>query len=48
MSKSETNLAWLRKRKEVIVSEAKYSKKNMEKDEVRGRKGLDCVVACKM
>lgn len=38
----------LRKRKEVSVSEAKFSKKNMEKDEVRSRKGLDCVVPCKM
>lgn len=30
-------------RKEVSVAEAKYSKRKMVKDEVRGRKGLDCM-----
>lgn len=47
MLKSETN-SMVEKRKEVGASEAKYSKRNMVKDEVRGRKGLYCIVPCNL
>ena len=30
------------------MAEVKYSKRKMIRDEVRGRKGLDCIVPCSL
>lgn len=48
MSKSETNLAWLWNRKVDRVAKAKYSKKKMVKDKIRGTKRLNSVVPRKL